>query len=447
MFKKNDAKKPPACSIFKILFRDFAKNPLTISQFLLKNYGEIVKMPGFYKLYLISCPKAAGHILQDNYENFVKTDIVYTGLLDVIGRGILTEPEHNIWWPMRQTLNQVFYSKYLIQHIPQIIPHIEKMCDNWAKYADSGKAFDIHHELTSLTATTAISLFFGNEYLYIKDALLRFTKIGNLYASGIYHLVKWLPLPHHVTYFLAKRRLINLINKMIKQHKQLTEPPNNFLTVLLQAKDPVTNQPYTQQRIIDEIITIGLTGHETISNISSWAFYSIARNSEIAHRLQKEYATVLNGRIPTMQDLTKLDYTRMVIEETMRCFPVIWTVNRKVKKADIIEGYLIPKGSTVAVSIYNIHYNKKYWEQPSLFYPERFTIDKIRQRERFAFIPFGAGPRICIGSHYAMMEAFLILSIVLQKYEIKLVNNKPIDVEPLITLRPAKKVNVMIKHR
>ncbi len=447
MFKKSKYKKPPGCSIFRILFSDLAKDPLTISQYLLKNYGEIVKMPGIYKLYLMSCPKAAGQILQDNYENYVKTDIAYKSLLDVIGRGILTEPKHDIWWPMRQTLNQVFYSKYLLQHINTITPYIEKLCDRWEEYAESGKTFDIHHELTSLTATTAISLFFGEQYLYIKDALLQFTKIGNVYASGVYHLIKWFPLPTHIWYFFAKLRFKKLIKKMIKQHKALTDPPYNFLTVLLQAKDPVTNKPYPKQRLIDEIITIAVTGHETISNITSWALYSIARNSDIAQRLKEEYATVLAGRVPTQEDLPKLNYTRMVIEETMRYYPVIWTVNRTVIKDDVIDGYFIPAGSTVAVSIYNIHHNPKYWEQPSLFYPERFTMDKIRQRERYAYMPFGAGPRICIGSHYSTMEAFLILSIILQKFDIKLISQKPIGLKPLITLRPAKKIKVTVKKR
>jgi cytochrome P450 len=321
------------------------------------------------------------------------------------------------------------------------------MCNEWSKFATSDTPVNINQEMTSLTATTAISLLFGKEHLEIKDAMLKFTKIGNRYASSIYYVLRWLFLPQLLSFTFAKKKFYENINRMINQHQQESNPAYNFLTLLLQAKDPDTQQSYPHQRIIDEIITIAVTGHETISNIVTWALYSIARNSSIAQQLHEEITTVLQGRAPTAEDLPHLNYTRMVIEETMRCYPVIWTVNRKTLKDDVINDYFIPAGSLVAVSIYNIHHNPKYWDQPNLFHPERFTLEKNRQRQRYAFIPFGAGPRNCIGSHFALIEAQLILTIILQRYEIHTINNDPVGVLPLITLKPSKNIMLKIKAR
>jgi enediyne biosynthesis protein E7 len=139
--------------------------------------------------------------------------------------------------------------------------------------------------------------------------------------------------------------------------------------------------------------------------------------------------------------------TRMVLDETMRCYPVIWSYGRKALKDDVVNDYFIPAGTNLSISVYNIHHNPIYWEQPGLFYPERFAPEKDRLRERFAFIPFGAGPRICIGSHFALIEAFLILPMILQKYKLQLISKDPIKLKPMIALRPAEKMMMTVKTR
>lgn len=447
MFKKSQYKKIPEPSVIDFLLNVERTNPITIHSDLQKKYGDIVKTPGFNPLYIVSSAKVAGHILQENHENYLKNDIGYVSLARIIGMGILTEYDHNIWWPMRHVLNPVFYSKHLLQRMSEITPHIEQTCTEWSKFSISGDPIDIHYEMISLTAGTAISLLYGEEYLYLKPDMLRFTKIANIYGTSIYQYFGWLPLPQHFPYRSAKKIFYQQILKMIDHHRNLTNPPDNFLTDLLKAIDPLTNKPYDQQRVIAEIITFAITGHETIGNILAWALYSIARNSEIDQHLQDEFSQILGGRTPTAEDLPKLKYTRMVLDETMRCFPVIWSYGRKAIKDDVINDYLIPAGSNLSISIYNIHHNPKYWEQPNLFYPERFVPEKDRLRERFAFIPFGAGPRSCIGSHFALIEALLILPIILQRYKLQLISKDPVGLKPMIALRPAHKMMTIIKPR
>ncbi len=447
MFKKNQYKKIPGPSVFEFLFNVESTNPITIHSELFKKYGAIVKTAGFNPLCIVSCPKIAGHILQENHENYLKDDIGYKSLARIIGQGILTEYDHNIWWPMRHILNPVFYSKLLLQRIPEITPHIEQTCIEWSKKINTARPIDIHYEMISLTAEVAISLLYGEQYLYLKHDMLRFTKIANIYGTSLSQYFDWLPLPQHFPYRHIKKVFYKQISQMIEHHRKLASPPHNFLTDLIQAIDPQTNAPYAEKRVVDEIITFAITGHETIGNILAWALYAIARNSEIDQNLQDEFNQVLGGRSPTLDDIPKLKYTRMVLDETMRCYPVIWSYGRKALKDDVVNDYFIPAGTNLSISVYNIHHNPIYWEQPGLFYPERFAPEKDRLRERFAFIPFGAGPRICIGSHFALIEAFLILPMILQKYKLQLLSKDPINLKPMIALRPAEKMMMTIKTR
>lgn len=186
----------------------------------------------------------------------------------------------------------------------------------------------------------------------------------------------------------------------------------------------------------DEVLTLLLAGYETTSNALSWTWYLLSQHPTAEECLHEELDMVLVGHLPSVDDLPRLAYTRMVIEESMRLYPPAWSFTRHVLADDEIGGYRIPKGSTIILSPYVTHRHPAFWENPEMFDPERFSAEHVAKRPRYAYFPFGGGPRLCIGSNFALMEAQLILATVLQRYRLRLVPDTIVEPNPLITLRP-----------
>jgi cytochrome P450 len=206
--------------------------------------------------------------------------------------------------------------------------------------------------------------------------------------------------------------------------------------MLMLTRDEETGETMNDRQLRDEVMTLMLAGHETTATTLTWTWYLLSEHPDVARRLREELAAVLGGRTPTMSDVPNLVYTRMVIEESLRLYPPAWVTVRKVDNDDIIGGYHIPAGSTVVVSAYVLHRNPTFWPDPERFDPERFTPERVAERPRFAYIPFSAGPRQCIGNTFALVEAQLILATIAQRYHLDVAPGHRVAPEPLITLRP-----------
>ncbi len=206
--------------------------------------------------------------------------------------------------------------------------------------------------------------------------------------------------------------------------------------MLINAKDADSGEPMDDKQLRDEVRTIFLAGHETTANALTWTWFLLARNPNAAKKLRAELAQVLGGRIPTVADVPRLPYTKMVVEESMRLLPPVWGMSREVIADDEIGGYRIRAGGTVIFSQFITQRRPEFWEDPETFDPERFAPDRAKERHRFAYFPFGGGQRVCIGSNFAMLEAQLILATIAQQYELDLVPGHPVEPEPLVTLRP-----------
>ncbi|GHO50628.1 hypothetical protein KSX_87910 [Ktedonospora formicarum] len=189
-----------------------------------------------------------------------------------------------------------------------------------------------------------------------------------------------------------------------------------------------------------------VAGHETTSGALCWTLMLLAQHPDIEARLREEYARILGGRAPQIEDLPQLTFTRMVLEESMRLYPPAWTFARSARASDEIGGYTIPKGAYVLMFPYVTHQHPDFWERPDVFDPDRFAPDRAAGRHRFAYIPFGGGPRVCIGNQFALTEAQLILATVLSRYQIRFLPGASVVPEPLITLRPRGKLWMTV-HR
>jgi len=236
----------------------------------------------------------------------------------------------------------------------------------------------------------------------------------------------------------------DVIYGIIDQRRTTLSVHNDLLDMLLKARDDNSGEKMTDRQICDEVITIFSAGHETTSNLLSWTLYLLARHPDVLAKLHQELDDLLQGKIPNAEDLQQLAYTRAILNESMRLRPPVGVMMRKVSKDTEVDGYFLKAGRLAIFSIFNLHHHAYFWQQPEQFDPERFLIPENR---RFSFMPFGTGERVCIGNHFALLESQLLLSMIVQHYDLQLLNTNEVEIEMAVTLRPKGGIPVRIKWR
>ena len=229
-----------------------------------------------------------------------------------------------------------------------------------------------------------------------------------------------------------------IVYDLINERRRGRGNPNDLLSLLMAARDEETGEGLSDKELRDQAITIIGAGYETTTQALAWTWYLLAKHPEIENKLHAEISDVLGGRTPTFEDLPNLKYTLMVFQEAMRLYPPIWMMSRAAIEADEIGGYRVPANSEILLLPYITHRSPKYWENPEEFNPEHFLPEKVAARPRFAYFPFGAGARQCIGNNFALMEAQLIIATITQKYRLRLTDEQSLKPETSVTLRPNK---------
>jgi cytochrome P450 len=246
----------------------------------------------------------------------------------------------------------------------------------------------------------------------------------------------WVPIPRNLRFKRALRLLDEAVYALIDARQDSGSQGDDLLGMLLQARDPDNGQPMSRQQLRDEVITLLIAGHETVASALTWTFYLLAQSPNGFAALQEEVQTILAGRLPTSADLPKLAYTGQVFDEALRLYPPAWLITRKSLAADSLDGRDVLPGALFIISPYAIHRHPDVWAQPEVFDPGRFAEGAEPQRPRFAYIPFGGGPRLCIGNHFALTEARLILAMVAQRFQLELLPGSKVVPDPLVTIRP-----------
>ena len=234
---------------------------------------------------------------------------------------------------------------------------------------------------------------------------------------------------------------------LVDERRAMTNRPNDLLTMLLEARDADTGEAMSDQQLRDEAITLFAAGHETSSNGLSWILYLLSQHPEVLRSLRNEVDEVLGDRTPTFNDLPGLSYPMQVIKEGMRLYPPAFAIGREPIEDDVILGHRVPAGSVVFIAIAAVHRNPDWYERPTDFYPEHFLPEAEKERPRLAYMPFGAGPRMCIGNHFALMEMQLLLAMMVRRFNFELLPGHPIKPEPLITLKPRYGVKMRVGWR
>ena len=327
-----------------------------------------------------------------------------------------------------------------------------KMLDRWGHAARSGQALEVSQEFTDLTMKIITEAMFSTrleaETKPVSKAIALLLEDMNFRFQAPFYPRFSFPTPRNRRALAALRVVDQTIYRIIHERRESGEIKNDLLGMLMEARDEDSGEAMTDQQLRDEVVTIFVAGHETTAVLLTWLTYLLSQHPEIEGRLALEESQALNGRLPTFNDLTGLPYLRMTIDETLRLFPPAWLTNRTCLAEDEICGYRIPAGEIVAISPYVIHRLPEYWPNPERFDPERFTPERpggrpsgdeppgSMKQHRFAYIPFGAGPHQCIGNNFALVEAQLIYTTLLQRYRLQATQERPVKPAPQVTLRP-----------
>jgi len=387
----------------------------------------------------VSSPEGVQHVLQANSHNYDKKAMAFEPLRDLIGDGLLLS-DGDLWRKQRRLMQPVFHRQKIQVFADMMGEETAGALDSWGQAAASGQPLNIQQEMMRFTLSIITRALFNerigdengsigkNLTILLEDSIYRF--------DHPFYPPRSFPTPRNRRYQQAKAELIAVIDGLVERRRASVGEYGDLLDMLMMAKDEESGEGMSKEQLRYELLTLFIAGHETTALLLSWAFYLIAQHPQVRARLQAEADQVLAGRIPTLDDLPNLKYTRMVMDETMRMYPPAWLTNRRAIEADEIEGFAVPAGAQLTVSPYATHHDPALWPDPFQFDPERFTPERSADRHRYAYFPFGGGPRVCIGNNFALMEAQIFLAAAAQSYRLELVPGRPVEAEALITLRP-----------
>lgn len=412
-------------------------------------HGPILNINVPFRLYLsIWEPEYIKHVLVNNNRNYIK-DPATRKLSLSLGNGLLTS-EGDFWRRQRRIAQPAFHRKRIEMMTERMIAETEDMLERWDQKAED-EVLQLADEMMILTSNIAAKSLFGADLennLEIGRALLVSIRFITAAFRKIIMTPLWVPTPNNLKFNQAQKILDQSIQRIVDQRrKQGPDAHHDLLAMLMEARDEESGEGMTDRQLRDELITLFSAGHETSANGLNWAFYLLDQHPEVTQKVVAEIQAVIGDRRPTPSDLMSLTYTRQVLMEVLRLYPPAWAIGREPLEDDVIDGYLIPRKSAVVMALYAIHRNPAYWPEPERFDPSRFEPEKVKERHKFAYLPFGGGPRLCIGKDFAMMEMLAVLALVLRRYEVKLLPDHPIDLEPLITLRPLFGIKAQILPR
>jgi cytochrome P450 len=418
----------------------FLRNALGFLMEMRERYGDVVSVPTLVGPFtLIFHPDGVRRVLQENHRNYNKNVPDYHVLSLVLGKGLLTNDGES-WLKLRRLIQPAFHRERVAAFGTLMTNTTLMWTQHWETggFIETNKQLALTQEMSSLTLSIVGQALFGTDLSAETERVGRaLTTVNHLLAKALY--LPWvfsLPTPQRRRLHVGRSELHTVVEQIIRERRRRRETHGDLLEMLLQARDEGTGEGMTDQQVRDEVLTLLLAGHETTANALLWTFLLLAQHPHIEARLQEEYQRVLNGRPAVIEDLPQLPLTRMVIEEAMRLYPPAWGLGRRALGNDEIGGYSIPQGAYVLVFPYVTHRLPAFWERPLEFDPERFSDARSVGRHRFAYFPFGGGPRLCLGKQFALYEAQLILATILSRYQLRLVPATIVTPEPLVTLRP-----------
>jgi cytochrome P450 len=424
----------------------FRKDPLGLLVRLAGEFGDVGQFHyGPARVYLFNSPELVRSVLVEHADAFDKGLFFHNAFRPVVGNG-LVNAEGEFWRGQRKLIAPSFQPRRITVYAETMAAYSEQQQQGWAE----GAVIDISQEMTRLTMRIVGKVLFDSEVLTETDELgaansAALQRVGYALRHFFPIPLSW-PTPRNRRTRAALALIHRRVQAMIAERRASTVERDDFLSILLRAQaDDGTRMSDAQVR--DEAATLFLGGYESTAATLSWTFYQLATHPDIYARVQQEVDSVLQGRTPTDADLPGLPYTLQVFKESMRLYPPGWIINRVALHDVTVAGIPLRKNQPVMMSVYTIHRRPEFYPDPERFDPDRFLPENEKRLPRHAYLPFGAGPRICIGSHFALLEAHLILATLVQRVKFDLVPGQQIVPEPVLTIRQKPGCRVVVRRR
>ena len=412
-----------------------------------REYGDIV----FFRFLgvpacFVNRPDYIESVLVTQNNNFVKSKD-YRAMRRVLGNGLLLS-EGEFWRRQRKLIQPAFHQGRIAAYAEIMARYTQQMLASWS----DGQALDIHEAMMRLTLGIVAKTLFDADVSHEAedvDAALSVLMGKFLRQAGLALLLPaWVPLPTSQLLKRAVGRLDKVIYSIIERRRASGQMSGDLLSVFLQVQDD-EGIGMTDRQLHDEIMTLFLAGHETTANVLSWTWFLLGQNPDVEEKLFEELSRVLGGRVPTPADLPRLIYTDMVMRESMRLYPPVWVIGRRALAPFRLGEYELPADTNVLISQLIMHNDARYFPEPQRFDPDRWGTSDPRDAAlpRFAYFPFGGGPRVCIGAGFAMMEAVLLLATIAQHFRIQIAPGQKVNMQPSVTLRPRNGIPVTLKRR
>jgi cytochrome P450 len=439
---------PPLIKGYPLIgnFFDIMGDPLEFMIRELPKYGDLVRARvGPLQFYVVSHPDDVEYVLRGNHRNFIKDKGTRTLLAAVLGQGLVTS-EGELWRRQRRLAQPAFQQDQIQKYSTTMVDFTQNMLSGWRP----GETRNVHSDLMRLTleivAQTLFTASVGDKAGRVGVALEALMK----YWAGpgaLFNWWKYLPTPGVFRFRRAIRDLDSIIFETVAQRRSKGPGAEDLLDRFLSARDE-DGSSMSDKQLRDEMVTLLLAGHETTAVALTFCFYLLAKHPEVDARLAAELDEVLAGAPPTVAHIPRLRYTEWVVKEAMRIYPPVPNVGREALEDCEIGGYHVPKGAQIAVVQWMTHRDKRWWgEDADQFRPERWDNDLAKRLPRCAYYPFVDGPRICIGMHFAMMEAVLILATVASRYRLELAPGQTLKLLPSVTLRPRGGIRMILHDR
>ncbi|MGH7563177.1 MAG: cytochrome P450 [Gemmatimonadota bacterium] len=437
---------PPGPSGHPILgnLREFAGDTLGFATRLAREFGEVARFRVVNRTaYLLSSPAAVERVLVTNQRNFIKHTFFWRKVDAIFGKGLLTN-EGDDWLRQRRLVQPAFHHERISEYARIMVDYTIDRLDGWK----DGEERDVRGEMTSITFRVVAKTLFDAEVAG------DIAEIAGAFDTGIEEIARrirrpvlvpdWVPTSGNRRYRRAVNRMDHLVYRIIDEHRDGRDR-GDLLSALMQVRDE-GGRPMEEKQIRDETITMLLAGHETTALALTWTWYLLSQHPGVAARLEEEVDVTLDGRPPGVEDLPRLPYTGRVVKESMRIYPPAYSFGREALEDDEILGWPVPAGTTLFVFPWVLHRDPRFYPDPLRFDPDRWTESFEMELPRHAYLPFGSGPRMCIGREFARMELVLIVATIAQRFRLEWGAERPTPMAS-ITLRPTGGLRAVVRGR
>lgn len=433
--------------IGQMLPKIFPFDPLAFGLDVARQFGDIAHYHvGPLHVYQLTHPDLARQILIEQPDKFHKPRLLKRAFRPFAGEGLLTS-DGALWKQQRKLMQPAFHQTPLATYGAVMVTQALRMIDAF----EDRKVLEIHGEMAKLTLGVVVKSLFDADVAREAEEVGRLMgavlDAANQRLNSVLRIPSWVPTSRNLREKRALIRLDEILHALIVTRRASHDNPDDLLSMLLTAIDEESGVQMSDRQLRDEMMTLFLAGHETTATALTWTWYLLSQHPEVEARLLHDLHQVLRGRTPTAADLPNLPYTEMVVREAIRLYPPAPGFAREPIEDVNIGGYVVPKGSLVTVNTYALQRDPRFFDNPEQFDPDRFARGWEERIPRYAYLPFGGGPRVCIGNGFAMMELRLILATVAQRWQLSLEPHQEVLPIQLVTVRPRDGVRMRLKIR